>query len=101
MAVIVLTQGDDLVDCNLVLNTDVDLTGYKFVFQLCCFQQEWSGDVVVSKRLPLNIPASETKKFNTGPCFGYLKRYDKDGLAKTICKNIEFLIEPEVVKDVK
>lgn len=101
MAVIELTQGDDLnalgQEYNITIETDIDLTGFKAVFELDGFRQEWSD--ITSKTLPLAISREESKKLKLGERVGALKIYDENGLAKTIKKDIKFLITPEVVKN--
>lgn len=103
MSIIELTQGDDLnalgQEYCFVLPTDEDLTGWKAVFELDGFQQVWND--ITSKRLPLIIAREDSYKINVGTRFGALKIYGKDGLCKTIKKDIEFLIHREVVKNVK
>lgn len=97
-----LTQGDDLSALgevvNIVLESDMDLTNFKAVFQLGDFQQKWED--ITSKILPLDIPSTESKNLPLGFQKGALKIYDESGLGKTINKNILFLIEPSVVEDV-
>lgn len=101
--VIRLTRGDDLSalgeEVNIVLETseDINLTNYKAKFQLGDFQQEWSD--ITSKKLTLDIPRSKSKDLPLGFQKGALKIYDENNLAKTVYKNIQFLIEPEVVKN--
>lgn len=103
MEVIVLTQGDDLnalgQEYNFVLNTNEDLSGFRAVFEVDGFRQEWRD--LTSKRLPLCIPAPASRKLKVGERLGALKVYGKDGLCKTVKKDIKFLIEPEVVKNAK
>lgn len=95
-----LTQGDDLNafgrEYNFVLSTDQDLTGWKAVFKLDGFHQVW--DDITSKRLSLVISAKSSRSIRTGRLYGALKIYDQNGLCKTVKKDIEFIIEPEVVK---
>ncbi|MBO5906084.1 MAG: hypothetical protein J6Q84_06675 [Kiritimatiellae bacterium] len=95
-----LTQGDDLnafgQEYNFVLSTEADLTGWKAVFELDGYQQVWSD--ITSKKLSLEIPAKFSKCIKAGRQFGALKIYDQNGLCKTVKKDIEFIIEPEVVK---
>lgn len=101
--VIRLTRGDDLSalgeEVKIVLETEdgLDLTKFKAKFQLGDFQQEWSD--LTSKELSLDIPRSKSKNLPLGFQKGALKIYDESGLAKTVYKNIQFLIEPEVVKN--
>ena len=101
MTVIKLTKGDDSNalgrSINIKLKTDLDLTGYTAVFQLCDFQQKF--DDITSKTLPIVIPASASNKYECGQCKGALKIYDKNGLGKTVCRDILFFIETEVVKN--
>lgn len=97
---IVLTQGDDLnafgQEYNFVLSTSANLTGWKAVFELGGFQQVWTD--ITSKKLTLDIPANQSRKFKAGKLMGALKVYDQNGLCKTVKRDIEFIIEPEVVK---
>lgn len=101
MSVIKLTQGDDLnalnEETNIVLDTDIDLTGFTAFFQLGDFRQEFKD--ITSKKLPLVIPAAESAKLPVGEMSGALKIYDATGLARTIAKDIKFLIEKQVVKN--
>lgn len=103
MAIIRLTQGDDSnalgEEINIILDSDLDLTGYSAVFQLCDFQYKWED--ITSKKLPLIISSEDSKKLESGMQKGALKIYDKDGLAKTVIRDIQFLIELEVVEDVE
>lgn len=101
MNTIVITQGDCLNafdrEVTLVIDTDLDLIGCKAVFQLGDFQQTF--DDITSKRLPLIMSCDDTRKCSCGTLKGALKVYDCEGKPLTIYKNIQFLIEPEVVKD--
>lgn len=102
MSVIVITQGDDSnalgEEIAINLDTDLDLTGCRAVFQLENFKQEFED--ITSKKLLVVIPRTETKKLPCGQRTGAIKIYDKNGLAKTIVKDIKFLIEREVVDNV-
>lgn len=102
MSVIVITQGDDsnALGEEIVINldTDLDLTGCRAVFQLENFKQEFED--ITSKKLHVVIPRADTKKLPCGQRFGAIKIYDKNGLAKTIVRGIKFLIEKEVVENV-
>lgn len=97
--VIRLTRGDDLSalgeSVDIVLDTELDLTNFKAKFQLGDFQQEWED--ITSKKLTLKINREESQNLPIGFQKGALKIYDANNLAKTIHKNIQFLIESEVV----
>lgn len=103
MSVITLTQGDDSnalgEEINIVLETDMDLTGFKAVFQLGDYQQEF--DDITSKKLSVVIPRDASEKLEVGPMDGALKVYDASGLARTVEKEIKFLIEAKVVENVQ
>lgn len=101
MSVIEITQGDDsnAFDAQILikLETELDLTGCRAVFQLGDFQQCF--DDISGKELALVIPAAATKGLACGACCGGLKIYDQNGRAKTICKDIKFLVQKGVVSD--
>ena len=103
MAVITLTQGDDSnalgKEIKITLNTDIDLTGFKAVFQLDNFQQKF--DDITSKELFVVIPAADTAALPVGELDGGLKIYDANGLCLTVAKEIKFLIEEKVVENVQ
>lgn len=102
MTVFTITQGDDSnalgQEINILLESDEDLTGFKAVFQLGDYQQKW--DDITSKKLEVVIPREYTKKLAVGPNYGGLKIYDSNGLAKTVIRDIKFLVLAEVVKNV-
>lgn len=99
MNMILLRQGDDSnalggkIQFNL--KTEIDLSGYSAVFQLCDFQQRFTD--IASKRLDVVIPSGATAKLQVGRHFGALKIFDSRGLCKTIYDNIPFYIRKQVV----
>lgn len=103
MSVIRLTRGDDSnalgEEIKIVLKTDMDLTGFKAVFQLGGYQQVF--DDITSKELIIIIPKEESINLEVGAMEGGVKLYDANGLARTIVKDIKFMIEREVVNNVQ
>ncbi len=98
---IVITQGDDTyalgAEINILLETSLDLTGFQAAFQLGNYYQKFND--ISSKKISIKIPRKDTKNLKVGPCTGALKIYDKNGFAKTIVRDIKFLILAEVVKN--
>lgn len=103
MSVIKLRQGDDSNalgrETKITIETDLDLTGFRAVFQLGEFQQKF--DDIASKELFVVIPRAESEKLEVGPVDGALKIYDPNGLALTVADGIKFLIEEKVVENVQ
>ncbi len=103
MSVITLRQGDDSNalgrEIKITLDTDLDLTGFKAVFQLGDFRQEFND--ITSNELFVVIPAAESEKLEVGPLAGALKIYDANGLALTVAVEIKFNIEEKVVDNVQ
>ena len=101
--VINLIQGDDSNalgnKISIKLTSDLDLTGFTAVFQLEDYRQKW--DDITSKKLEVIIPRSVTENLTVGQHKGGLKIYDKNGLAKTIIKDIKFYVSREVVENVR
>lgn len=102
MSVITLRQGDDSnalgQEISIFLDTDIDLTGFRAVFQLDEFRQEF--DDISSKELFVVISKKESEKLPIGELVGALKIYDANGLALTIADEIKFLIKKKVVENV-
>lgn len=103
MSVITLRQGDDSNalgrETKITLDTDLDLTGFRAVFQLDEFRQEF--DDITSKELFVVIPRDASANLPVGELDGALKIYDADGLALTVADEIKFMIEEKVVENVK
>lgn len=103
MSVITLRQGDDSNalgrETKITIETDLDLTGFKAVFQLGTFQQEFTD--ITSKELFVVIPRDASANLPAGELDGALKIYDANGLALTVAAKIKFNIEKKVVDNVK
>lgn len=100
--VINLIQGDDsnALGDKIVINltSQLDLTGFKAVFQLEDYKLKW--DDITSKKLEVIIPRSVTEKLTVGTHKAGLKIYDNKGLAKTIIKDIRVCVSRGVVGNV-
>lgn len=98
---IVLTRGDDSdtlgEDIVLVLDTDIDLTGWTATFQLDGFRQKFED--ITSKELELVFSKKDTRRLPLGNIKGALKIYNPEGKAHTVKRNIAFEILSEVVRN--
>lgn len=103
MSVITLRQGDDSNalgrETKITLDTDLDLSGFRAVFQLGDFRQEFTD--ITSKELLIVIPRDASANLPVGELDGALKIYDANGLALTVADEIKFLIEEKVVENVQ
>ena len=101
MEIITLTRGDDSDALGakhyLLLNTELDLTGFTATFQLVNFRCKY--DDITSKKLPLIFSKNDTKKLTLGFITGALKIYNPEGKAYTVIRDIAFEILSEVVKN--
>ena len=102
MNTIPITRGDDTnalgAKITVTLETELDLTGFTAVFQVGDFRQTFSD--ITGKRLEIVIPRSATALMPLGVVQGALKVYDANGLAKTIHKEITFLVTQKMVDNI-
>lgn len=100
MNMILLRQGDDSNALGgrieFILETELDLTGFRAVFQLQNFRQTFND--ITSKKMDVVISAADALELNVGKCFGGIKIFDANGLCKTIYDNIPFYIRKQVVE---
>lgn len=96
-----ITAGDDSNalgnTITIKLTTDVDLTGYSMIFELC--GQTWSFDDISSGEIPLVITREQSAQFPTGTQYGAIKIFDEYKLCKTVLTDIPFYVKPMVVEN--
>lgn len=96
-----ITAGDDSNalgnTITIKLTTDVNLTGYSMIFELC--GQTWTFDDITSGEVPLQITREQSIQFPTGTQYGAIKIFDEYGLCKTVLTDIPFYVKPLVVKN--
>lgn len=101
MEIIQLTRGDDSdalgEKINLIIDTELDLTGWSATFQLANFRQHFED--ISSKKLPLVFSKNDSKKLPLGFIEGALKIYNPKGKAHTVIRDIGFEILSEVVRN--
>lgn len=99
----IIVQGDDTNALGnaiiFTLETDLDLTGYKAVFQVESLQYVW--DDITSKELSLVFTREETSKLEAGSYTGALKIYDNNDLAVTVIRDIPVNVMPMVVDNIQ
>lgn len=99
MESIQLTRGDDSNALGhyikLVMNTEIDLTGWYAIFQLENFQ--WRFNELKQKENFLSIPSEISLQLTPGAHYGAIKVYDTFGRCATIVKNIPFFVNEQVV----
>ena len=95
----IIVQGDDTnaLGNSIIfrLKTDLDLTGYKAVFQVEHLRYEWND--ITSKELSLVFTREQTATIEEGSYLGALKIYDNNDLAVTVIRNIPVNVLPMVV----
>lgn len=100
MNMILLRQGDDSNALGgrieFTLETQLDLTGFRAIFQLQNFRQTFED--ITSKKMNVLISASDAAQLMVGKCFGAIKIFDANGYCKTIYDNIPFYIKKQVVE---
>lgn len=98
-----IVQGDDtnaLGDSIIFyLETDLDLTGYKAVFQVESLRYEWND--ITTKELSLVFTREQTSTLAEGTYLGALKIYDNNDLAVTVIRNIPVNVLPMVVENIE
>lgn len=87
---LVITRGDDSNAFNntitVEIETDLDLTGYKAIFQIG--KQQWIFEDITSKYLDIIITKEQSMKFCEGTYYAGLKIYEPNGLCKTAFRDI-------------
>lgn len=98
---IVITRGDDSNALNnnitITLKTDLDLTGYKAIFQIG--PEQWIFDNIESKVLDIVVSKEISLRFHEGTYYGALKLFEPSGLCKTVFRDIPVYVREEVVKN--
>jgi hypothetical protein len=101
MEIIKITRGDDTdalgQKISIVLNTDIDLTGWSATFQLVNFRTTFND--ISNKKLYLKFNKEDTRKLPLGFQTGALKIYNPEGKAHTVIRDIGFEILSEVVRN--
>lgn len=99
---IVITRGDDSNAFNntitITIKTDLDLTGYKGVFQIA--KEQWIFDDISEKKIEIVISKDVSMKFREGTYYAALKLYEPSGLCKTVFRNIPVYVQEIVVNNV-
>ncbi len=99
---IIIRQGDDTnaLGNSIIFNltTELDLTGFKAVFQVDELRYEWND--ITNKQLYMDFSADDTAKLPVGTSYGALKIYDSNGLATTVISNIPVRVLPLVVENI-
>lgn len=98
---IIIRQGDDTNALGMAiifnLNTDLDLTGFKAVFQVNDLRYTW--DDITSKRLEMHFTREQTATLPLGTSYGAFKVYDNNDLAVTVLSNIPVRVQPLIVEN--
>lgn len=98
---IIIRQGDDTNALGMAiifnLNTDLDLTGFKAVFQVNDLRYTW--DDITSKRLEMHFTREQTATLPLGTSYGAFKVYDNSDLAVTVLSNIPVRVQPLIVEN--
>ena len=96
---IVITRGDDSNALNntitIKIKTDLDLTGYKAVFQIG--KEQWIYDDISTKIISVVINKDVSMKFPEGTLYAALKLFQPNGLCKTVFRNIPVYVLQKVV----
>ena len=96
---IVITRGDDSDSFNntitITMNTELDLTGYKAIFQIC--KEQWVFDDISSKQISIVIDKDRSMKFKEGTYYAAFKLFQPDGLCKTAFRDIPVYVKEIVV----
>lgn len=82
----------------ILLVTDIDLTGFKGIFNLLGFS--YTGNVnATDKSLEIEIPASATSNFPIGPAQGVFRLEDTSNKLKTVSNTIPFYVTNQIFTD--
>ena len=96
---IVITRGDDSDAFSnvikITMNTDIDLTGYKAIFQIG--REQWVYDDISSKEVSIVIDKERSMKFKEGTYYAAFKLFQPDGLCKTAFRDIPVYVKEIVV----
>lgn len=99
---IVITRGDDSNSfrntITIELTTDLDLTGYKAVFQIG--KEQWIYEDITTKKLNIVIDKERSMKFREGTYYAALKIYEDDNLCKTVFRDIPVYVKEIAVDNV-
>lgn len=98
---IVITRGDDSNAFNnnitIKITTDIDLTGYKAIFQIG--KEQWIFDDITDKTLDIVINKEVSMKFCEGTYYAALKIFQEDGKCKTMFRDIPVYVKEIVVNN--
>lgn len=94
-----ITQGDDSNalgnTMGFELETDLDLTGYRAIFQIARLQ--WKFDDITSKELSFVVTKEQSYELMEGVEYGALKIFDADNRPVTIIRDIPVYVKTQVV----
>lgn len=100
---IVITRGDDsnAFDNKIIitLKTELDLTGYVAVFQIC--KKQWVYRDITSKIIEVIISKEESMAFKEGTYYAALKLYQPNGLCRTVFRDIPVYVREIAVDNIE
>ena len=98
---IVITRGDDSNAFNntitISMTTELDLTGYKAVFQIG--KEQWIFDDITEKIINIVVDKDTSMKFHEGTYYAALKIFEPDGLCKTVFRDIPVYVREIAVNN--
>ena len=99
---IVITRGDDSNafdnTITITLKTDLDLTGYIAVFQIC--KTQWVFRDITTKEINIVVDKVQSMKFKEGTYYAALKLYQPDGLCRTAFRDIPVYVREIAVDNI-